>query len=282
MDKAEKMQYVKMLYEDYNRFFRMEIKGVYFHQIESLTLRPASLLIYCIICLGILYKKYPLSPKVFSEIGSRIKRYQIVYIYKLVGINIILGLNMIYACYQINFLPVSLNDSAFYFTRGFLFVNLFGQISSLFLFPSILYGLSPKEKSSPKLKSISTLSENEISDELKFLGNRVLTFFNDEKPYLDINFNKFDLSVQLKISQKDLNDVFEFIIKEKFSSLKNRLRVEHAKNMLKNEAAKNLTMEAIGFKSGFASRSSFYAVFKAETGYTPVEYLEYMKDESAP
>ncbi|MHA8050259.1 helix-turn-helix domain-containing protein [Aquirufa sp. ROCK-SH2] len=185
-----------------------------------------------------------------------------------------LSSTMLYAFYQVCYLPIILNSTAFFFTRGFLFTNLCGQVGSLLLFPSILYGLVPKEKKGDKNKSLLSNSNLEIPEELILTSERVLQYIHQEKPYLDPNFSKTDLSIQLKIATKEINDVFDFIIKEKFSSYKNKLRVEHAKELLTNGGANKITMDGIGFNSGFASRSSFYAIFKTETGLTPIEYLE--------
>jgi AraC-like DNA-binding protein len=38
-------------------------------------------------------------------------------------------------------------------------------------------------------------------------------------------------------------------------------------------------MDGIGKSSGFISRSSFYAIFKAETGLTPIQYLEGLQEK---
>ena len=44
--------------------------------------------------------------------------------------------------------------------------------------------------------------------------------------------------------------------------------------LLKSGMADTLFIDGIGSQSGFPSRSSFYATFKAETGMTPSQYLE--------
>ncbi|MFM6975467.1 MAG: helix-turn-helix domain-containing protein [Sphingobacteriaceae bacterium] len=52
------------------------------------------------------------------------------------------------------------------------------------------------------------------------------------------------------------------------------MRVDHARKLLENGSAGELSIEGIGKMSGFASRSSFYDAFKSETGLTPTEFLE--------
>jgi AraC-like DNA-binding protein len=61
--------------------------------------------------------------------------------------------------------------------------------------------------------------------------------------------------------------------------MKNQLRVEYAKELLSDELMNNLTIDAIGQKSGFSTRSNFYNTFKVETGCTPSEYLKSIKLE---
>jgi len=42
---------------------------------------------------------------------------------------------------------------------------------------------------------------------------------------------------------------------------------------LQKGLASELSIDGIGRESGFASRSNFYSAFKAETGFTPNEFL---------
>jgi AraC-like DNA-binding protein len=55
------------------------------------------------------------------------------------------------------------------------------------------------------------------------------------------------------------------------------MRIEHAVELLKDNSHKKYTMEAIGYISGFNSRTTFYVSFKKITGITPNEYLQNIK-----
>lgn len=56
-----------------------------------------------------------------------------------------------------------------------------------------------------------------------------------------------------------------------------QLRVDHAKQLLKEGKTDDLTIQGIAQKSGFSTRSSFYNAFKTVTGITPTEYLKNMQ-----
>jgi AraC-like DNA-binding protein len=44
--------------------------------------------------------------------------------------------------------------------------------------------------------------------------------------------------------------------------------------MIEDGNSSLMSMEGIGKSAGFAYRSTFYSLFKKETGLTPVEYFE--------
>ena len=60
----------------------------------------------------------------------------------------------------------------------------------------------------------------------------------------------------------------------KFTTLRTQLRIQYASKLLDAGQADELSMDGIGKKAGFSTRSNFYNAFKTETGMTPSEYLE--------
>jgi YesN/AraC family two-component response regulator len=56
-----------------------------------------------------------------------------------------------------------------------------------------------------------------------------------------------------------------------FNELTNKFRFEEVKMLLEN--AKQYSIEGIGYEVGFASKSSFYTLFKKHTGLTPKDYI---------
>ena len=72
------------------------------------------------------------------------------------------------------------------------------------------------------------------------------------------------------------NSHFNFEMYIKFTTLRTQLRIKYATNLLDAGQADELSMDGIGKKAGFSTRSNFYNAFKTETGMTPSEYLESM------
>ena len=75
------------------------------------------------------------------------------------------------------------------------------------------------------------------------------------------------------------NSHFNFELNIKFTTLRTQLRIKYAIKLLNSGQADELSMDGIGKKSGFSTRSNFYNAFKTETGLTPSEYVESLSKE---
>jgi AraC-like DNA-binding protein len=58
---------------------------------------------------------------------------------------------------------------------------------------------------------------------------------------------------------------------------RNRHRLNEAIRKIQNSEFKKKTLEGIGQESGFASRITFFNVFKKHTGMSATEYIEKLK-----
>jgi len=106
--------------------------------------------------------------------------------------------------------------------------------------------------------------------EAQSLKKRLAQLMKNEQLYKNPNLKLEELSSRLKISHHKLSQLLNDNIGESFNSYINQKRVEHAIQLLKNN--KVFTLEAIGYESGFNSKSGFYATFKKITGYTPSNF----------
>ncbi|WP_459489273.1 helix-turn-helix domain-containing protein [Aquirufa sp. ROCK-SH2] len=277
MDKEEKMKYILMLHKNPNLIFRLQIPGVYLNKIESFLARPLLLFVYSMIGIYWLIKKKPLTNMSFNPRETTAKKNEFKFIWILAIINCLFAIAM-FSSFLYNYQNPSIETLTFKILKFSLIITTFFQVGSLLFSPNILYGIITLDKKPSKIKNSLGLNEEDIPEDLKNISNKFLEYIEKEEPYLNPNFNKSELLIALKISPKQLNDIFEFVIQQSFPAYKNTLRVNYAKKILSEGAADKLTMDGIGLNAGFASRSSFYAIFKAETGYTPVEFVEKLRE----
>lgn len=91
--------------------------------------------------------------------------------------------------------------------------------------------------------------------------------------YLDPNVNLRTLADKLGTNTKYLSQVVNFHFGNNLQVFINTFRIEEAKKkMLKSEFA-HLTLYGIAMQCGFKNKSTFYKVFKQQTGMTPLDYV---------
>ncbi|GAA4273680.1 hypothetical protein GCM10022258_29740 [Aquimarina gracilis] len=91
----------------------------------------------------------------------------------------------------------------------------------------------------------------------------------NNKLYLNPNLNLDFVAKKVDVSTSHLSKIINKNANQSFTDFINQLRVENAKTILLNPEYKNYTIEAIGYESGFNSKSNFYMAFKKETQKTP-------------
>lgn len=90
--------------------------------------------------------------------------------------------------------------------------------------------------------------------------------------FLDSNITLNETANQLNVPKHILSQYLNEKLQKSFSTYINELRIKKAKEFLRIKT--NFTIEAIGYESGFRSKSTFFTAFKKNTGYTPSEYLK--------
>jgi len=120
-----------------------------------------------------------------------------------------------------------------------------------------------------KNKNNGTNIEN--SDKIFY---EIIKYLEEDKLYTDHDFTLNKLSELIGINRTYISNIINIKTGDSFVKLVNSYRVKEAKRMLIDEENKNYTLEAIGKISGFKSTSSFYRVFKIETGVTPSFYIK--------
>jgi AraC-like DNA-binding protein len=177
------------------------------------------------------------------------------------------------------------------FTHIFSGVAYFSMSFMLLLFPRILYGMpiysanslveingleKPRTETAPLKEPTNLVAEVRLPQDDPFyeLVDKINIYLTNEKPYLNLDFTINELAIALKVPVHHVSYCLNTLMNVKFTSLRTQLRIQYATNLLDSGQGDELSMDGIGKKSGFSTRSNFYNAFKTETGLTPSEYLE--------
>jgi AraC-like DNA-binding protein len=163
------------------------------------------------------------------------------------------------------------------FTHFFSGIAYFCMSFMLLLFPRILYGMPIYNAETiitpPVAKELPEVQQPE-EDPFYDLVAKINDYLNKEAPYINPDFTINEMAVGLKVPVHHLSYCLNTLMNIKFTTLRTQLRIKYATNLLDAGQADELSMDGIGKKSGFSTRSNFYNAFKTETGMTPSEYLE--------
>ncbi len=113
--------------------------------------------------------------------------------------------------------------------------------------------------------------------ENKVIDNRIIeqiaakiTIVSDKELYLNPNLTLSNVAKVMSVSKHILSQFLNDHLDKSFTLFINELRIEKAKELLL--LSNSYTIEAIGYESGFNSKSTFHTTFKKITGQTPLEY----------
>ena len=165
--------------------------------------------------------------------------------------------------------------------NGFIFFMPLLLPLSFFLIPSWLYtdleGVHAVDKIRAFLQGLwqraaghHAVAPAEKSADLE----RIIAYFEMEKPYVQVDFSLHDLSQALNIPHIRVTNCFNKELNTSFPAYRNKLRVAHAISLLRRGAHLTTSIEGIAERSGFKSKSIFYAAFKEEYDMTPTEWMK--------
>ena len=116
-------------------------------------------------------------------------------------------------------------------------------------------------------KQIATDVIDQIKNKLYIIENKML--------YKNPDIKLLDVAEQLQTSPHTLSQYLNDNLGKSFSLFINEYRIEDAKKLLISND--NFTVEAIGYESGFNSKSTFFTTFKNIVGVTPSAYRKQRK-----
>ena len=152
------------------------------------------------------------------------------------------------------------------------FCNLITEANKLENYSELNEPLCKEIKAFTESQNKSKYKLTEIEIELNYI--KLIKYMEEEKPYLDPNLNLTKLSSSIGACSHNLSLTINIKIKQNFFDFINSYRINEAKRQLNNLKQTQFTIEAVGFDSGFNSKTAFYRAFKKHTQLTPSEYLK--------
>jgi len=265
-----KLEVARLLIADINNV-RTQGSGFLIPPSISFITRPSLVILYALASLVLVYKFG--SKERDHLLKNRQNKLVYNWIITLSLVTIIVAAGFLYLTvnlYTASVNRVILESEPTYLISGLAFTFL--PLALIVFFPQVLYGM-PLAVSVKKVDKV-TIPVVDPSDPLTETAQLIVDYINTEKPFLYPEFDIEDISEKLDIPKHHIIYCFTIILQKKFTAYRSTIRVEHAKKLLQSGSADALSIDGIGAQSGFPSRSSFYATFKAETGMTPSQFLE--------
>jgi len=154
-----------------------------------------------------------------------------------------------------------------YFTDTSQLNRLDFEQGKVFKAPAFL----PKKAASTEASPIT--QESKLSPELLIQKQKLESYFESKKPYLNPDLNLIDLAKSLQMTRAQLSELINLGFQQNFNDFINQHRVASVKEMLKAGRQEQLSLLGIAYECGFNSKATFNRVFKKWTGSSPTEYM---------
>jgi AraC-like DNA-binding protein len=176
---------------------------------------------------------------------------------------------------MINFLnPEAVNNNYLYFQSLVLPLSFFFVPNWLYNEKEPFSFLDNFRAAWKKVVQSNSIVSQESSFEKSSDFERIVSYIETEKPYLKTDFSLHDISQALNIPRIRVTNCFNKELNTPFPSYRNKLRVAHAISLLRAGAHLTTSIEGIAERSGFKSKSIFYAAFKEEYDMTPTDWIK--------
>lgn len=119
-----------------------------------------------------------------------------------------------------------------------------------------------------EFKLIESL-DDETKDQLRLIEEAMVK----KELFLNADLKLANLANEVKLMPHLISKLLNDYHGQNFSHYLNMFRIERAKELILSDSS--LTLEALGYDSGFNSKSSFFATFKKFTGQTPSKFKEH-------
>ena len=114
-------------------------------------------------------------------------------------------------------------------------------------------------------KNVADIETTKILDQL----NKQMEVYQD---FLNRDLTLGDVANKINVPPYKLSRIINEQLKKNFFTMINEYRIEEAGSRIISGEYDNLTLSAIGYDSGFNSRSTFHSLFKKYKGLTPSQF----------
>jgi AraC-like DNA-binding protein len=153
---------------------------------------------------------------------------------------------------------------------------LFGYLLTLFglMQPVIFYREKPLRNLDAMNKSQTQKYQRSglTNPEMEEIVEKIYSYFEQNKPYLNAEFDLQKMSVEINVSRQNLSRVINEKLNKNFYRLVNEFRVDEVIIKMNDSSFSHLSLLGLALESGFNSKASFNRVFKEITGKTPSEF----------
>jgi len=155
--------------------------------------------------------------------------------------------------------------------------SLLGFVTVIILIISMIYlgfnGLTQSTIFLPVfLSNERKIKKNIPQNELTVLRESLESILNTKKPYLTPELTLSALAEIVNVSERKLSATINDEMNTTFYDLINKYRVNEAKIRLTSNEFDKYSIVGISETCGFNSKSSFYRIFKKETGLSPTQF----------
>lgn len=130
-----------------------------------------------------------------------------------------------------------------------------------------------------KREAINTVLEEEFTEkkllsdkELQKLMQKVDHLMQNEEVYLENEINLIKMAKMISVTPHQLSYTINKGYQMNFFQFVNKFRIEKAKELLLDDKMDKFSILGIAYESGFNSKTTFYNMFKKETGQTPSSF----------
>lgn len=246
-------------------------------------------IVYFLVCLRFIYRLNRLYTNSYSDTEGK----DLAWCRQLISVlTIFIFLDVVFSVYELNYPRIDWNIGmipAFLVVGLSAFFAYKGMWQAQTMVPEFLLERTPRKAQKakeqleeedgildPASKNHSALNLSE--EEIAALKERLYDVLETEKPYLNDSLTLADLAALIPISDKKLSELLNKHVCISFYDLINNYRVETVKEKMRSREAEQFTLLAIGFDSGFKSKTSFNRVFKQKTGVSPSQYYDLCRE----